>query len=128
MNLDDALPQVWTEGDDDSLHDEAKGIMVILLTAYPGHPWWVRAYKGGFFIKNLEFPTNWGMNFPKANGGIYSATQYKALLISMAGEWLERANLKRGSGDIEQSVPHLEGVPDRWQPKIATRAPSKLIH
>jgi len=115
MNLHDAIPQVWTEGDDDALHDEAKGIMLWLLEAYPGHPWWVRAYKGGFFIRNLDFPANWGMNCPK-QGMIYSASAYKALVIRMTGEWLERANLKRGAGDIEQEIERVEGVPLKWQP------------
>ena len=33
-----------------------------------------------------------------------------------AGEWLERANLKRGRYDEEQEIGRVEGVPEQDQP------------
>lgn len=106
---------LYTEGDTPALEREAEWIMFqVLAPAYPNHPWAVRAYPGGFFIRHLDFPANWGMNCPKPSEA-YSASAYKRKVIMMAGEWLERANLRRGPGDGEQEIKHIEGVPDRWQ-------------
>lgn len=103
---------IWAEGDTPALEEEAQKMAFgILAEAYPGYNWWVRAYKGGFFIREMSFPDNWGMNFPRANS-IYSASEYKKKVVMLAGEWLERANLIRGKsrGDEEYQV---EGVKEK---------------
>lgn len=81
----------------------------VLAPAYPGHPWSVRAYPNGFFIKHLDFPENWGMNCPKPTK-TYSASAYKHLVVMMAGEWLERAHVKRGRYQDGQEIKSVEGV------------------
>ena len=105
----------YQEGMNDTQEAEAYGILEVLNVAYPNHPWYVRVYNGGFFIRHMDFPATWGMNY-RSGKNSYSASALKRQIILMAGEWLERANLKRGMGDGEQVVRRLEGVPERDQP------------
>ena len=108
---------LFEEGATTSQHSEAHEILNSLTVAYPGHPWAVRVYDGGFFIRHLDFPANWGMNC-KHQTRLYSASAMSREVIRMAGEWLERAGLKRGRWDGE-STRWVEGVPKRDQPPEA---------
>lgn len=103
-----------TEGATQAQVDEARQIIEVLSMAYPNHPWAVRVYDGGFFIQHMDFDPKWGMNC-KVKDFAYSASQMKREIIMKAGEWLERANLKRGFGD-ESPIKHVEGVPEKYQP------------
>ena len=105
---------LYQEGDTRGMEAEANHILTTLTQAYPGHPWAVRVYDGGFFIRHLDFPANWGMNC-RHRTRLYSASAQKREIIRMAGEWLERASLKRGrSEDIP--IRRVEGVPEKFQP------------
>lgn len=104
---------VYSEGATKAQEDEANSILEVLSTAYPSHPWGVRVYDGGFFIRHLDFPPDWGMNCNKPTLA-YSASALKRQIIMMAGEWLERANLKRGRGE-DATIGHIEGIPERFQ-------------
>jgi hypothetical protein len=106
---------IYSEGGTKLQEDEANSILETISFAYPGHPWGVRVYDGGVFIRHLDFPSNWGMNVKYKTAG-YSASAFKRELILMVGEWLERANLKRGRWD-ETPIARVEGVPEKWQPK-----------
>ena len=106
---------VWKEGATQAQEDEAQAILDVLSTAYPGHPWGVRVYDGGFFIRHLAFPKNWGMNY-RGSGHAYSSSALKAQIIRMAGEWLERAGMARGRHDADQEIDYVEGVPEKDQP------------
>ena len=107
---------VYAEGDTPALEAEAQWMVFqVLSQAYPGHPWWVRAYPGGFFIRHMDFPGNYGMNCPDQRK-LYSASAYKKLVVMMAGEWLERANLVRGRENGDPTV-RVDGVPEKYQPK-----------
>ena len=106
---------LYSEGATKAQEDEAEQILGALCVAYPGHPWSVRVYEGGFFIRHLEFPSNWGMNCLYKDFA-HDAAVLKREVIMKAGEWLERANLKRGRYDADEPIEHVEGVPDRWQP------------
>lgn len=108
---------LFSEGATKAQEDEANGILDALSTAYPGYPWAVRVYDGGFFIRNLLFPKNWGMNCHYKKFG-YSASAMKRDIILKAGEWLERANLKRGRNN-EDEIERLEGAPEKDQPMRA---------
>lgn len=109
---------LYEEGATQAQKDEAHAILDALTVAYPGHPWAVRVYGdstgGGFFIRHLDFPSNFGMNCKKRTA-FFSASALKREVILMAGEWLERANLKRGRWN-EDSIKRVEGVPERFQP------------
>lgn len=104
---------LWQEGATKAQEDEAHGILEALTAAYPGYPWAVRVYDGGFFIRHLGYPAGWGMNCKHPQFG-YSASAMKRQIILMAGEWLERASLKRGreNGDEPQ---YVHGVPANQQ-------------
>ena len=109
---------MFEEGATQAQRDEARMILEALDAAYPGHPWAVRVYGdetgGGFFIKHLDFPANWGMNQPKAH--LYgSSSEMKRDVILKAGEWLERANLRRGRATGDE-IMRVDGVPEKYQP------------
>ena len=106
---------IYSEGATPAQEDEAKVILEVLSVCYPGHPWSVRVYDGGFFIRHLQFPKNWGMNC-KYRHFSHDAAVFKKEIIMKAGEWLERANIKRGRYDAEQPDYRVEGVPERDQP------------
>ena len=103
---------LWKEGETQAQIDEAQSILEALDSAYPGHPWGVRVYDGGFFIRHLDCPANWGMN---CKGTYASASLMKRDVIMKAGEWLERAGIARARYDIEQPEVRVEGVPERFQ-------------
>ena len=98
----------------DAQEGEARKILEHLCAAYPNHPWSVRVYDGGFFIRHLDFPANWGMNY-RSGKESYSASAMGRQVIRMAGEYLERANLKRGMGD-GTPIRRLDGLAERFQP------------
>ena len=106
---------LWTEGATKAQEDEAEDIINILTMAYPGHPWAVRVYDGGFFIRHLAFEGNYGMNCKFSQVG-HDAAVMRRQIIHYAGEWLERAGIKRGRYDGDQEIGLVEGVP---APKIA---------
>ena len=108
---------IYSEGATKAQEDEANGILEVLTVAYPSYPWAVRVYDGGFFIRNLDFPSNHGMNCKFKHIG-YSASAMKREIILMAGEWLERANMKRGRANGDE-IQRLEGAPEKYQPKKA---------
>lgn len=106
---------LYNEGASQSQEDEAEDIIEVLTLAYPNHPWAVRVYDGGFFIRHLAFPANWGMNCKFKSVG-HDWAVMKREIIRMAGEWLERAGVSRGVFDSDQQIKHLEGAPDNVQP------------
>lgn len=108
---------LYNEGATQAQADEAEDIVGVLTVAYPGHPWAVRVYDGGFFIRHLAFPANYGMNC-KFKSVSHDAAVMRREIIRMAGEWLERAGLPRGRNINEDEIAHLEGAPDRVQPNF----------
>ena len=107
---------LWSEGATPAQEAEANAILEALTVAYPGHPWGVRVYDGGFFIRHLDFDASWGMNM-RHQTRAYSASALKREVILMAGEWLERAGLRRGMAREEDETGRVEGVPEEYQPK-----------
>lgn len=107
---------LFTEGSTDAQASEAEKVMGILCAAYPGHPWAVRVDKGIIFIRYLAFEGPWGMNI-KTGKEDWSSSNLSRKIVMAAGEWLERAGLKRGreNGDEIQKV---EGVPERKVAKM----------
>jgi hypothetical protein len=108
------MTTLHTEGMTDAQESEAKSILEVLTFAYSGHPWSVRVYDGGFFIRHLDFPGTWGMNH-RSQSQTYSSSAMKRQIIRMAGEWLERADLVRGRSD-DTVAKFVEGVPLKDQP------------
>lgn len=116
---------LYSEGHTQAQEDEANGILEALTVAYPGHPWAVRVYDGGFFIRHLAFPTNWGMSAKYKKFG-YSASALHREVIMKAGEWLERAGLPRGRANDDEIV-RVDGVPQKFQPKQAVPDGTQIV-
>jgi len=109
---------LYTEGSTEAQASEAEKIMHILTTCYPGHPWAVRVENGIIFIRHLAHGSNWGMNL-KTKEVDYDAAVLRKKIVMLAGEWLERAGLKRGRDEGAEGY-RVEGVPERFQPKPVT--------
>lgn len=107
---------IYSEGGTLAQEDEAQSILDLLYTAYPGHPWGVRVYDGGFFIQYLDRPFNkpYGMNVKFKTAGV-SASMMKREIVMKAGEWLERSGMARGRLDADQEIVSVEGVPLKHQ-------------
>lgn len=108
---------LYSEGANKAQENEAEGIIGVLTSVYPGYPWAVRVYDGGFFIRHLEAPAGWGMNCKFKSFGHDAAVMRKEI-ITMAGEWLERCGLKRGRSN-EDEIVNVDGLPLKYQPKAA---------
>lgn len=110
---------IGVEGQTEAQALEATKIVFLLWEAYPGHPWHVRVYDGGFFIRHMDFPKNWGMNV-KFKSVCHDVAVMKREIIRNAGEWLERAGLPRKRYEEGQETTYVEGVPNKDQitPKL----------
>ena len=117
---------LYNEGATKAQEDEGRDIIDVLTMAYPGHPWGVRVYDGGFFIRHLAFPANWGMNVKFKSVGHDWAVMKREIIV-MAGEGLERAGLVRGRYDSDQEIEHLEGAPANVQPHRPLMDDVKLV-
>jgi hypothetical protein len=108
---------LFSEGDTTAQESDAHEIMTLVTAAYPGHPWAVRVAGGVIFIRYLDptLPGNWGMVI-KVDDVQHDAAVLKKRVIMAAGEWLERAGLKRGRENGDE-IERVEGVPE---PKQAT--------
>lgn len=105
----------YEEGKTKSQQDTANQILQLLDVCYPNHPWAVRVGDGFIFIRHLAFGTNWGMNI-KTKEVDHDAAVLRRKVIMLAGEWLERAGLRRGVGEDQINPYKVEGVPDIYQP------------
>lgn len=87
-----------------------------LCQAYPGHGWFVVIKGGIVHVKDLDLNDKWGMclHYSQVKG---DAKDRKRDVLRAAGEFLERANLKRGAA-TGQVVRHIEGVPDRHMTRV----------
>ena len=70
-----------------------------LHAAYPGHLWGVtcEGEKGIATVRNLALAGNWGFVLKLAD--IYSASDWKKVVVRAGGELLERFRLRRGAAD-----------------------------
>ena len=89
----------------------AKTALEALHEVYPGHPWRVFVGGGVIQVKNLLFSNKWGMVRKLAKIQDDSAV-FKRNIIMAAGEFLERARLKRAAFDGEKAV-GVEGIPQK---------------
>lgn len=110
---------VHEEGATPWMRDMAHDILELLTVVYPGHPWSVNVYGdstgGGYFIRHLDFPANWGQNQPQAHL-FGSASELRADVLRKGGELLERCSLARKRWD-ETPIKRMEGVPEKYQPE-----------
>ena len=95
----------------------AQELVQVLVHAYPGHPWFVVIRGGVIHIKHMELSSSWGMCLHYTDLK-EDATVRRQSVIRAAGEFLERAAMKRGAHDAEQVVTGVEGIPDKWLRKV----------
>lgn len=115
---------VMTEGKTPAQMSEAEKVLDLLSTVYPGHPWAVRVDDGIIFIRHLQFGSNgWGMNL-RTREVEHDAAVLRRQIVMLAGEWLERAGLKRGRYEAPYEDYRVEGVPEKYQPP-SLRKPDK---
>lgn len=88
----------------------ARQMVADLCHAYPGHAWFVLVKGGVVQVKNMDFHPDWGMvlHYSQIKG---DANERKRLLLRNAGEFLERANLKRGA-KTDAPLLGVEGIPE----------------
>ena len=86
----------------------AKDIAETLHQTYPGHLWAVSVKGGVVFIKNLYISDKYGMclHYNNIKG---DAGHRKRRVINAAGEFLERARMKRGAYD-GRAVKQVDGI------------------
>lgn len=87
---------------------KCKEVAEILTATYPGHNWWVTINDGMLIMKSLKVSPNAGMVVPlrlfDSDGG-----RLKKEIVMKGGEFLEAANLRRGSFQGNNATV-LEGV------------------
>ncbi len=100
----------------DTEHDRdepmARDIVNTLSTTYPGHGWFVLIRGGVVQIKNLDWSEGYGMviHYSQLKS---DANVSKREVVKAAGEFLERARVKRGA-KTEQEVASVEGLPQKY--------------
>lgn len=94
----------------------AESMLADLCKAYPGHAWFVLIRGGMVHIKNLHWSDKWGMAIRYSQIKADAAERRKSV-VRAAGEFLERANVKRGAKD-ETPVIHIEGIEDKHLTRI----------
>lgn len=105
---------VMTEGQTQGQADLAQQALDILTTCYPGHPWACSVQGTVLVIRHLEFDIRrWGMNL-RLTEVDHDAAVFKRKVVLLAGEWLERAKLKRGRSE-DAGATHVEGIPEAQQ-------------
>lgn len=105
---------LYSEGGTENQQADADYVLQTLCEVYPGHPWATRVDQGIVFIKHLGLGNNWGM-VKKFKDISHDATRFKKEIILAAGEFLERANLRRGKWNGDE-IEKVEGLPDKYQP------------
>ena len=125
----------YAKGATQAQYDEARAILEALDIAYPGHPWSIEISGddtgGRVFIRHLAFDQGqWGMNIrhTKKDNAFYSSSAFKREVIMKAGEWLERAGLRRGAYDADSPMTQsVEGVAKKKEaPMDVVIAPGDL--
>lgn len=106
---------LYSEGSTELLQADADYVLQVLCEIYPGHPWATRVDGGIVFIKHLGLGRNWGM-VKKFSDLRHDATSFKKEIIMAAGEFLERAHLRRGGSNGDQ-IEIVEGLPEKYQPR-----------
>ncbi len=100
----------------DTEHDRdepmARDIVNTLSTTYPGHGWFVLIRGGVVQVKNLDWSEGYGMVMHYSQIESDAESRQKQV-VRAAGEFLERAAVKRGA-KTEQEVRSVEGLPQKY--------------
>jgi hypothetical protein len=89
-----------------------KDVLEVLDKFYPGYAWTVFVGGGVLQIKNCSWSGKWGMVL-KLKDIHHDAMVLKREIIMKAGEFLERAQARRGKRDMDHRIRSVEGIPQR---------------
>lgn len=111
----DAANIVGYDTEHDSDEPMARQMLNDLTTHYPGHDWFIVIKSGIVHVKVMSINPNWGMclHYSQIKA---DAKDRKKQLIRSAGEFLERAHLRRGRSE-NVDVKAVEGIPDKHMTK-----------
>jgi hypothetical protein len=87
-------------------------ILQTLCGHYPGHDWFVLIRGGIVQIKNQSWSSEWGMAIHYTDIAGDAKVRSQKVKIA-AGEFLERAHMRRGA-KTEERLSVIEGIPDRY--------------
>lgn len=108
--MTDVIVGIDTERKEDE--QMAGEILRYLIDAYPGYGWFVLIRGGVVQVKIPDWSSVWGMALHyKAIAS--DAAERKRKVLNAAGEFLERARMKRGEHD-GTPVKAIEGVPMKY--------------
>lgn len=101
----------------------ARQMLHDLVQSYPGHDWHVLIRGGVVQVKIVDINPHWGMVL-HYNAIKSDAMERKRDLLRSAGEFLERARLKRGAKQDVAPTVAVEGIPDKYMAaaRIAAKA------
>lgn len=86
-----------------------------LTKAYPNYPWICEFQGGALVVRCLAIPGPYAMVLPPT-AKYATWSEFKEAMVMAAGEFLERAHLKRGAWD-GQMPDKLDGADNRfWHP------------
>ena len=107
----EAVDYCYTDTDLKQLEPLAKEIGEYLVSAYPGYSWAVTINGGVVQIRSQRIHPNWGMQIMLKNLQDDAGVR-KKMVVMKAGEFLECANMRRGTwqGETAQT---LEGRKDK---------------
>ncbi len=115
MNATETIVGIDTERPQDE--PMAAELLRYLVDAYPGYGWFVLIRQGIIKICIPEWSDAWGMILHYS--AISSdAGDRKKKTVRMAGEFLERARMKRGTHD-GTPIKAIEGVPMKYIARAA---------
>lgn len=95
-------------GTDEGIAGQA---MQAVMEAYPGHPWHVAVRDGCIILKHMRLSGKWAQI--KHTTGIYSASDLKRAMVTLGGEFLERAGMTRGAAKEGEYTRKVDGIPTK---------------
>ena len=116
----------WSSGNMDDPNDGlrwaplAQETLQTLVKHYPGYDWFVEVNGGMLIIRNytLDWKGKWCMAV-QLNEILFDAGVQQRTVVRRAGEFLERANMKRGKRPEGETAMQLDGA-TKWSKHLGT--------
>lgn len=109
--MSEHAPVVGIDVENDLDDPMAMGMVRDLCRQYPGHSWFVVIRGGIVHVKDMDISPDWGMaiHYNDIKGDANDRTRK---VLRAAGEFLERARIKRG--DDPRTVSAVEGIEQKY--------------
>lgn len=97
----------------------AQNALAALMKTYPGYSWFVEVRGGLLMIRNADIDYRGRYCMVRKLGQVqHDYGKLVREVVHAAGEYLERANLRRGTKRADERVSALEGA-EKWTPTPA---------